>query len=144
MPLYPADPLPVSQGGTGGTTSTGTGAVVRAGAPTITSPFIVNGANGNLEIECATDGGDLNIFSSNGNQTLAFYGSGGNQLNLNLLDGFLQLGGVTIITNAGVIFPAQAATVSAPAYVKGGMYFDTTLNKMRIGGATAWETLTSA
>jgi hypothetical protein len=32
---------------------------------------------------------------------------------------------------------------SAPAYVKGGMYFDTTLNKLRIGGATAWETVTS-
>ena len=35
----------------------------------------------------------------------------------------------------------QAAT--APPYVKGGMYFDTTLNKLRIGGATAWETVTS-
>jgi hypothetical protein len=44
---------------------------------------------------------------------------------------------------SGVFFPLQAATVSAPAYVKGGMYFDTTLNKLRIGGATAWETVTS-
>jgi hypothetical protein len=43
----------------------------------------------------------------------------------------------------GVILPQQAATISAPAYVKGGIYFDTTLNKMRIGGATAWETITS-
>ena len=43
----------------------------------------------------------------------------------------------------GVILPVQAATASAPAYVKGGIYFDTTLNKMRIGGATAWETVTS-
>ena len=43
----------------------------------------------------------------------------------------------------GVIFPQQATTAAAPAYVKGGMYFDTTLNKLRIGGATAWETVTS-
>lgn len=43
-----------------------------------------------------------------------------------------------------VFEPLQAATVSAPAYVKGGMYFDTTLNKLRIGGATAWETVTSS
>lgn len=43
----------------------------------------------------------------------------------------------------GVVFPVQAATASAPAYVKGGLYFDTTLNKLRIGGATAWETVTS-
>ena len=33
---------------------------------------------------------------------------------------------------------------SAPPYVKGALYFDTTLNKLRIGGATAWETVTSS
>jgi hypothetical protein len=43
-----------------------------------------------------------------------------------------------------VIFPLQATTVGAPAYVKGGLYFDTTLNKLRVGGASAWETVTSA
>lgn len=54
--------------------------------------------------------------------------------------------GVTLTkTNAkGVIFPVQAATASAPAYVKGGMYFDTTENKLYVGGATAWEKVTSA
>jgi hypothetical protein len=43
----------------------------------------------------------------------------------------------------GLIYPVQAVTASAPSYVKGAMYFDTTLNKLRIGGATAWETVTS-
>ena len=33
---------------------------------------------------------------------------------------------------------------SAPTYVKGALYFDTTLNKLRVGGASAWETVTSA
>lgn len=42
-----------------------------------------------------------------------------------------------------VIMPIQATTAGAPTYVKGGIYFDTTLNKLRIGGATAWETVTS-
>ena len=46
-------------------------------------------------------------------------------------------------TFAGTIKPQQAATASAPAYVKGAIYFDTTLNKLRVGGATAWETITS-
>jgi len=32
---------------------------------------------------------------------------------------------------------------SAPTYVKGDMYFDTTLNKLCIGGASGWETITS-
>lgn len=35
------------------------------------------------------------------------------------------------------------ALSSAPTYVKGAVYFDTTLNKLRVGGATAWETITS-
>lgn len=43
----------------------------------------------------------------------------------------------------GTFTPQQATTAAAPAYVKGAMYFDTTLNKLRIGGATAWETVTS-
>jgi hypothetical protein len=34
-------------------------------------------------------------------------------------------------------------TALAPAYAKGAVYFDTTLNKLRVGGATAWETVTS-
>lgn len=57
----------------------------------------------------------------------------------------LGTGGTTLVSvdSLGRFFPLQAATVSAPAYVKGGMYFDTTLNKLRIGGATAWETVTS-
>lgn len=37
----------------------------------------------------------------------------------------------------------QYPTASAPAYKKGRMYFDTTLNKARIGGATAYQTITS-
>jgi len=42
-----------------------------------------------------------------------------------------------------VIFPVQRATASAPTYVEGGMYYDTTLQKMRIGGAAGWQTITS-
>jgi hypothetical protein len=47
-------------------------------------------------------------------------------------------------TFSGLFFPQQAVTASAPAYVKGAIYFDTTLNKLRVGGATAWETVTSS
>lgn len=56
-----------------------------------------------------------------------------------------QVGGVSLVKldNKGRFFPVQAATTSAPTYVKGAVYFDTTLNKLRIGGATAWETVTS-
>jgi len=48
-------------------------------------------------------------------------------------------------TRVGGIFkPLQKTTALAPAYVKGAIYFDTTLNKLRVGGATAWETITSS
>ena len=47
------------------------------------------------------------------------------------------------ISATGTITPQQATTAGAPAYVKGAIYFDTTLNKLRVGGATAWETITS-
>ena len=42
-----------------------------------------------------------------------------------------------------LIYPQQHATAGAPAYVKGALYFDTTLNKLRVGGASSWETITS-
>ena len=40
-----------------------------------------------------------------------------------------------------VMFPLSAS--SAPTYAEGGIYYDTTLHKLRVGGATGWETITS-
>ena len=40
-------------------------------------------------------------------------------------------------------YQGQYTTASAPPYVKGNMYFDLTLNKLRVGGVAAWETVTS-
>jgi hypothetical protein len=42
-----------------------------------------------------------------------------------------------------LIYPEQHATAGAPSYVKGAIYYDTTLSKLRVGGASAWETVTS-
>ena len=59
--------------------------------------------------------------------------------------GFGTNGGTAAMTlnTTGTLSVFQATTAAAPTYVKGAMYFDTTLNKLRIGGATAWETVTS-
>lgn len=48
------------------------------------------------------------------------------------------------VNSIGVFFPLQAPTASAPTYTIGGVYFDTTLNKLRVGGASGWETVTSS
>jgi hypothetical protein len=39
--------------------------------------------------------------------------------------------------------PPQYTTAARPAYVKGFLYFDTTLNKLVVGGAAHYETVTS-
>lgn len=57
----------------------------------------------------------------------------------------VTLGNSSIVKTVlqGVVMIKQATTASAPAYIKGGLYFDITLNKLRVGGTTAWETVTS-
>ena len=50
---------------------------------------------------------------------------------------------VSTLTVSTLLKCPQYTTASAPAYQKGAVYFDTTLNKLRVGGATAWETITS-
>ena len=55
----------------------------------------------------------------------------------------MQLDTFGNLTTSGTISPQKATTAAAPGYVKGAIYFDTTLNKLRVGGATAWETITS-
>jgi len=47
------------------------------------------------------------------------------------------------ITGGGIIKPGQYTTGTEPAYEAGAVYYNTTLGKLRIGGATAWETITS-
>jgi len=37
----------------------------------------------------------------------------------------------------------QYTTATRPAYVIGAVIFDTTLNKLVVGGATGWEVITS-
>ena len=49
--------------------------------------------------------------------------------------------GQFVAASNGAFKPLQAS--SAPTYIKGAIYFDTTLNKLRVGGATNWETITS-
>lgn len=50
--------------------------------------------------------------------------------------------GLEVVT--GLTKVAQYTTGTRPAYVKGAMYFDITTNKLVIGGAAGWETITSA
>jgi hypothetical protein len=77
------------------------------------------------------------LFYTNDAERMRIFSSGGVSIGNTTDPG---AGGLRV---SGLIFPQQATTASAPAYVKGAIYFDTTLNKLRVGGATAWETITS-
>lgn len=85
--------------------------------------------------------------SGGGGATIQLIGGTGSSATINFTTNnsttALTLDGSQNATFAGTIKPQQAATASAPTYVKGAIYFDTTLNKLRVGGATGWETITS-
>jgi hypothetical protein len=51
--------------------------------------------------------------------------------------------GFYTVFGASNVSPPQFTTALAPAYAIGKWYFDTTLNKLRVGGAAGWETVTS-
>ena len=76
-------------------------------------------------------------FGTNGAERMRIHASGGVSIGNNVDPGAAGL------RVSGLMYPQQATTAGAPAYVKGALYFDTTLNKLRVGGATAWETITS-
>ena len=62
-----AVPIPVADGGTGATTSTGTGAVVLQSSPSITTPTIASFTNAAHDHDDAAGGGQLNatnVFSA--------------------------------------------------------------------------------
>jgi hypothetical protein len=69
-------------------------------------------------------------------------GASGSTTNVNIGSATAGALGTTTL-NSLLVLLKNTPTGSAPAYVKGGVYFDSTLNKLRIGGATAWETVTS-
>lgn len=112
------------------TGATGTGNMVFASAPTITSLTVntlltanteldVVGSSGTLHFTAASDGADYNIYSSNGSQTLAFYGSGGNSLSVKLLDGNLNIGAPT--NNSGDALTTDGAQTETNKEISGGV-----------------------
>jgi hypothetical protein len=129
-------------------------------APAAGNRYILTGADatgtGQLVVQAgggsASWGGTLNLFetahATKGGWVGVGLGVTGAKFTINSV-GFSDSGEVASIdrtgaaTFAGIIKPQQATTAGAPAYVKGAIYFDTTLNKLRVGGATAWETITS-
>lgn len=107
-----------------------------------TTGIVNDNSSGNAYIKTLTTGTEIERNIADANPALIV-----EQLHASSTGDILQLsnsGGVkSKFTQNGVFFPVQAPTASAPTYVIGGVYFDTTLNKLRVGGAAGWETITS-
>ena len=56
---------------------------------------------------------------------------------------FIRCFPTRVIAFSEKIVLMRTTTALAPAYYEGAMYYDTTLHKLRIGGAVGWETVTS-
>ena len=125
-------PVPISATSTGRNTFGGTLAVTGVSAGNATSTGILDFSSGATRL--------LSFGANTGTRgTLSVIGlSSDSSLNTTLL----TVSSASAVFS-GTISPQQATTAGAPAYVKGAIYFDTTLNKLRVGGATAWETITS-
>lgn len=78
---------------------------------------------------------------------IAFNSESGAAVNTDLykdMSGNLHLGSASnAVISDVILIPSQASTGSEPAYVEGAVYYNTTLKKLRVGGAAAWETVTS-
>lgn len=83
---------------------------------------VASGQNGSLTLSADTDGGEFNL-SSSASGVLALFGSGGNALNLQLLDGYLQLDPLTASTvayiDANKRFASSAVTPTELGYLSG-------------------------
>ena len=109
-----------------------------------------NSASRALEIDyygSTASGGELANITTTGAYPLTFGANNTERMRI-FASGGVSIGnttdkGAASLNVSGLIYPQQATTAGAPAYVKGAIYFDTTLNKLRVGGATAWETITS-
>ena len=60
----------------------------------------------------------------------------------------LSVGNATVtvtgkLSVSNLLYFGQFTTGAAPSWIEGTSYFDLTLHKLRIGGASAWETITS-
>jgi hypothetical protein len=120
---------------------------INSGANSLAGIQLVNNATGssyNTGVQLNTSGLDGYLSSFNG--SMYFQTNGYNIRMVIGASGGISIGttvdkGSGTLNMAGLIFPQQSA--SAPTYQKGAIYFDTTLNKLRVGGATGWETITS-
>ena len=126
----------LSAGNSGGASYFG-GAVTAV--TTITATDSTSGAG--FRIERTGGGASLGTILNSGGEIVHDYNSIGYSFRVSGVEQFNLNATRALFT--GTISPQQATTAAAPAYVKGAIYFDTTLNKLRVGGATGWETITS-
>lgn len=148
--------LPVANGGTGVTTSTGTGNTVLSASPTLTGTLtapIVTLANSSTFSDISNG---YFVFRNSGNTSGILInvmndGTAVFRNRANTADGSIQAGTIFAAavevqsTTTGVRFPNMTTTqknaIASPQ--AGTVVFDTTLSKLAVYSGAAWQTITS-
>ena len=155
--------LPVANGGTGVTSSTGTGSVVLSASPTLTGTltapvitlanastfsdisngyFVFRNSNNTVGILLNVTNDGLAVFRNRANTA-----DGGVQAGTATFTGAATFSGAVEVqsTTAGVRFPNMTTTqknaIASPQ--AGTVVFDTTLSKLAVYSGAAWQTITS-
>ena len=150
---YSGTALPVNNGGTGLTSTPAIGEIDIGNGTGFTRSTLSAGPN--ISINNSAGAITISTIDAGAPVEETDIGTNANQIPLNQYLGTMawqdaksvQIAGgnatLSLLSLNGLMYPQQAPTASAPTYVKGAIYFDTTLNKLRVGGATGWETITS-
>ena len=104
---------------------------------------IIGGDNydGSAEIIDDPGGATVSVFRFRGDTDTGFGRAGADILSL--IAGGVEGLRITEVSGYTKTQLQLIATANAPTYTEGAIYYDSTLHKLRIGGAAGWETVTS-
>jgi len=121
-------------------TPTATGDFYTYNTPSLVQAVTGIGGQAEFRVDTATAYGLFSYYNAGVKQwSMGSLATGSS--NLTIFNASDSIIGQFVANSGGAFKPLQSA--SAPTYIKGAIYFDTTLNKLRVGGATGWETITS-
>ncbi|MBX3588804.1 MAG: hypothetical protein KF796_19400 [Ramlibacter sp.] len=112
--------------------------LIRADLAGAGTAFVISGGGANLQISTGIGSGIR--FWNSGSAAMNFRDSSNSTTVLGITDSGATMTNATL---TGTLNLGDFTTGTEPAWAPGLVYFNTTLGKMKVGGAAGWETVTS-